>query len=281
MKSYLQPKSLCAEVVAGVDIGKRVWLAGDRVTIGRDFSNDLVLDDPDIAATHLTLTRQRAHKRHKDKWAYALVDHPANLVDGTPSLRSGWLGPSTRFQLGGSTQIAVQKTPLDDTTPQEVLEKANGKTSFPIPASARWALNLLALVAVGLLIVAAAGLDGTNKSAPQTQDAPRSLNIEQAFCAVIQEDALSQANSELVQDLNRCQGRPVDAVLPDAERSAFRTALTAIVLRIEEGDTFRASDDIRRLSDRLGVHACNLSTNLRSDIVKLAGGMTLIGCGTE
>lgn len=140
--SLFAPKLLRAEVTGGIDLEAKVLMINDRITIGSDPSDDLVLGARGIIGAHLTLQRQENGK----VWEYFSSDRGLTAVDkGNP--RTGTVRPGMWFNLGGETRIDILKT----TPPPGMKIEApkEGKAQVPLGV----ALPLMGLMLVGVMAV--------------------------------------------------------------------------------------------------------------------------------
>lgn len=109
-----------------------VWLVEPKVTIGRLASNDLMVDDPDVADTHLEVLVDHENLTLKNLVPERPVKLNNELVTNLCTLK-----PEDIISLGGvDLQVIDPKR-----EPRTVLEENNNSTQLRPPKATGWALK--------------------------------------------------------------------------------------------------------------------------------------------
>jgi pSer/pThr/pTyr-binding forkhead associated (FHA) protein len=93
------------------DVVSRVRIAGAEVTVGRGYDNDVIIDDPYVAARHLRVSRDAAGQ---------LVAEDLDSVNGI--FLDGGKGPITRLVIDGSMPFRIGHTLLRIRTSEYMVE---------------------------------------------------------------------------------------------------------------------------------------------------------------
>lgn len=272
--SMFSQKVFRAEITRGVDLESRVYLVGDRLTVGTGADDDLRLGAPGIVPGQLTFERQKTGSG----WEYFSSDRGLTQVkSGNP--RTGRVTAGLWFDLGGDTRLEISKAPLPDHLRQET--KVSDKTEIPLG---------IALPILGLMVVGAGFLTSSFGGASQraelrttdwfTAQAPLEPAIEICVAAGLSPEAaaISSAGNtsldalyrryQVLIDQNKEEGRKT---LDDLTK-LVRGIIAESHLLILENRPMAASETLLRLENVLpvGNGECPILAASRSDLALLA-----------
>lgn len=264
LQNLLQPKFPALKVIDGpVDMGRMVWLTGDRVVIGSDRSADLRLEGPGILPRHLILTRQVREKgafdwirdAQESAWVFSLEGDAQNTLNGATAPRSGEMTDKTVIGLGGYTRLALASEPVGASAPPEVQDAVR---RLPVPMDDYWAYLAL-LVAVTLIAIVGGVFVVRDTLSAEEAPRPRSLFIDRMFS----ESGGQTMQARLDAEIARCSLG--SARVTEEARGSL---LHAKLLR-DQGDRAGAANEMRRLDGILTRAGCPMLAAVRCDTVQL------------
>ncbi len=112
---------------AGPTPDKAIELNQDRMTIGRDATNEIVINDPEVSRQHARLTAQIGGYILED-----LGSTNGTFVDGEKLIGPHLLKPGETVQLGGNVILSFQAVQFD---PDATIVSSYGLPAYPPQAS--------------------------------------------------------------------------------------------------------------------------------------------------
>lgn len=267
--SLFAPKLLRAEVTGGIDLESQVLLTGDRISIGSDANDDLVLGARHVVPGHLTLQRQDNGKG----WEYFTSDRGQTAID-KGNVRAGTVRPGMWFNLGGETRVDILKT----TPPAGMELDTPGKEKAQVPLGV--ALPLMGLMLVGVMALTTGmsrddddgGLATTDWFTGETELKPYVMRCLAAGLST-EAQALTGSDPNAPDRLFRALLGQDEPPADDLKRlvSQVRAIIAESHLLVNENRYLEASKSIRRLENVMpvGLGDCPILSAARFDLALL------------
>lgn len=274
LSKLFEPKVFCLEVTQGIDIEKKTYLNGTRVTIGSGDSDTLHIGASDVCQGHLVFQRPNS----RSDWEYQSSDAGLTQVRrGNP--RSGKLRAGQSFQIGATTRISVRRI----ATPADLKEQAggDGKTELPLYA----ALAAIALISFAGVFAANAMTGGDRSALSEASETHRWFEAPTTFTPELKECLASAEASWRVERIPMSEPDALfhswleSRLIADGRETMFfeklRKELGQAVVKaqilIQGGDRRGGAEALREIENRLPISAqdCPITRAARADIAAL------------